>query len=119
MGRPLNDRNFGDAGIAVRIDGHTTAPFAVIIKQVGSKRFMCAENEADKANATECKLVKSNSPGANEMSIVLKPGVWATKISGRKLTGSDGNTYTWDILSGIDDGDTVVDGTGNFDLTDE
>ena len=117
MGRPLNDRNFGDGKILVRINGDATA---VIIKQTGSKTFMCAADYASRANAVECKLVSKLAPAAGECSIVLDAGLsdaaslFVTKISGRKLTASNGEFYTWSL-----DGDES-DSTGDhFDLTDE
>ena len=107
MGRPLNARNFLDAGILVRVNGNADA---VIVKQTGSKRFICADADSG-AGSEECVLVSKDSPAAGECSIVLDTGLYVTKISGRKLTASDGNTYTWSI-----DG---ADGAGHFNLVDE
>ena len=116
MGRPLNARNFLDAGILVRFnDGGGTNVDGVIIKQTGSKRFICADDDAG-TGSEECVLVSKLLPAAGECSIVLDATaeLFVTKISGRKLTASNGETYTWSL------GGVESDSTGDhFDLTDE
>jgi biotin synthase-like enzyme len=105
MGRPLNDRNFGNDGIkiAYKETGETAVADAVIIKQTGSKTFVCATN-ATSNDQEECKLVQkaSGSLADKECSILLTTGVYATKITGRKVRGDDGNVYKWD-LDGAED----------------
>ena len=107
MGRPLNARNFLDAGILIRVNGN---PNAVIIKQTGSKRFICADDDTG-TGSEECVLVSKLSPAAGECSIVLDATaeLFVTKISGRKLTASNGETYTWDLTG--DDG--TADSSGD------
>ena len=64
MGRPLNARNFLDAGIKIRVNGNANA---VIIKQTGSKRFICADDDTG-TGSEECVLVSKDSPAAGECS---------------------------------------------------
>ena len=105
MGRPLNKRNFKDAdGITVNYwDGTANATAGYIVKQTGSKTFLCAGGGAEK----ECTLVSKVPAAGGEMAIILLGGLYVTKISGRKLTASNGETFTWS-LDGLD-GDSSGD----------
>jgi hypothetical protein len=114
MGRPLNKRNFAEAGIMVQfVDAGGANVDGIIYKQTGSKTFICADNDSGESQY-ECRLVSKVPDTAGEMAIVLDSGIYVTKISGRKLTASDGNTYRWDISGGGDD-----KAGGYYDLTDE
>lgn len=98
MGRPLNKRNFKeDGGINVVFGVSSTAGW--IAKQTGSKTFVCTNGTLEE----ECTLVSDAAANAaGECSILLTTGVYATKITGRKVRGSDGNVYKWD-LDGAED----------------
>ena len=115
MGRPLNKRNFKDAeGITVNFwDTEATVPANVtngyIVKQTGSKTFVCGGGEEKE----ECKLVSKVPEAEGEMAIILESGVYVTKIAGRKLTASDGKTYTWSIKT--DAADNKSGGYFNLD----
>jgi hypothetical protein len=113
MGRPLNKRNFAEAGIMVQFHDGSLNTDGIIHKQTGSKTFICADNDSGDSQY-ECTLVSKIPTAAGEMAIVLDAGIYVTKISGRKLTASDGNTYRWDISGG---GDNKAG--GYYDLTDE
>lgn len=101
MGRPLNKRNFGPDGIkiAYKETGETAVEDAVILKQTGSKTFVCDIAGGDGDEREECKLVQKDYLDLDdkECSILLTTGVYATKITGRKVRGSDGNVYKWDL----------------------
>lgn len=127
MGRPLNPRYFGTptaAGDEIKVQFHngTGSVAGWIVKQTGSKRFVCTDGSAE----AECYLVDKASAAiaAGEMTITLKLDdttvVQATKIAGRKITADDGNTYPWNFSTSTTDGaaqveeageDTVIDNT--------
>ena len=120
MGRPLNKRLFTDAAtgataaaneIKVNFHNGSAVVEGTIIRQKGSKKFVCAEPGAADTEVT-CTLTTGKLPAAlsaGEMSISVQ-GVdsetyGVSKISGRKLTvvapsatGSnalDGQSIAW------------------------
>jgi|TARA_B100000073_G_scaffold150375_1_gene123978 hypothetical protein len=120
MGRPLNKRLFTDAAtgataaaneIKVNFHNGSAVVEGTIIRQKGSKKFVCAETGAADTEVT-CTLTTGKLPAAlsaGEMSISVQ-GVdsetyGVSKISGRKLTvvapsatGSnalDGQSIAW------------------------
>lgn len=103
MGRPLNKRNFGQptaGGNEIKVQFHngTSSTNGWIVRQKGSKKFLCS----DGTNEAICFLV-DKAPGAlaaGEMSITVDDNGTArqvTKISGRKLTMDNGATQAWDF----------------------
>lgn len=130
MGRPLNKRFFGanaNNNLRVRFHNGTSSVDGAIVKQKGSKKFVCVD-----ANGTEatCVLTAANNAAlvAGQMSITVTndagTDLFATKISARKITASDGNVYPWTFSSSNTDGSVQVEeaGTnstfaGNVDLT--
>ena len=90
MGRPLNSRNFGDTGdagnqISVSADVGAGAGAGFIVKQKGSKRFLCSVGGTEAV----CALV-TDAPAAGEVRITLADSAagtyYASKISGRTCT---------------------------------
>ena len=90
MGRPLNKRNFGDTGdagqqISVSADVGAGAGAGFIVKQKGSKRFLCSVG----GTTAVCKMV-TGAPGVGEVRITLADSAagtyFASKISGRTCT---------------------------------
>ena len=130
MGRPLNKRFFGTTAvdnIRVRFNNGTSSVDGAIVKQKGSKRFICVDASGNQAT---CMLV-SAADGAiavGEMSIKVKTDagtvVYVTKISGRKVTASDGNVYPWNFSTSTVDNAVQVEEagadevfTGNVDVS--
>jgi hypothetical protein len=118
MGRPINKRFFGaDANDNIRVRFHngTSSVNGAIVRQRGSKRFLCI----DSANVTTvCTLVSKDDANiaANEMSIkvVNDAGtvLYVTKISSRKITASDGNVYPWNFTVSNSDSYVQVEEAG-------
>ena len=152
MGRPLNKRFFGEAGtgptasgneIKVNFHNGTAVKEGYIVKQKGSKKFVCEEIET--AGEFTCTLKTGVLPAAlsaGEMSISFKMDDGETygvsKISGRKVTlaapsatGSnayDGKSVPWNFDADLTDGaaqveeagdDNVLVGTDDDDFTDD
>ena len=96
MGRPLNKRLFGAptaGGNEIKINFHngTAVKEGYIVKQVGSKKFVC--EEIGTAGEYTCTLTTGKLPAAlaaGEMAISFKMDDEETytvsKISGRKAT---------------------------------
>ena len=140
MGRPLNKRLFTDAAdgataganeIKVNFHNGTAVVEGTIVKQKGSKRFVCAETGAADTEVT-CTLVTGKLPAAlssGEMSISVQGADGETygvsKIAGRKLTvvapsltGSnalDGQSLSWDFAAAAS-GKVQVEEAGDDDL---
>jgi|SRR5210317_1506026 hypothetical protein len=103
MGRPLNKRYFGEptaAGNEIKVQFHngTSSVPGWIVKQTGSKRFVCS----DGTNEETCYLV-DKAAGAladGEMSLTVDDNgapKQVVKIAGRKVTLDDGTTQAWDF----------------------
>ena len=129
MGRPTNKRFFGaDANNNIRVRFHngTSSVDGAIVRQRGSKRFVCRDTAGTQAT---CSLV-SKADGsllAGEMSIKVATDaaaiIYVTKISARKITASDGNVYPWNFSSSttddavqIEEAGTGTNFAGNVDL---
>ena len=109
MGRPINKRFFGNDSndnIRVRFHNGTSSVNGAIVKQKGSKKFLCVDASGNQAI---CSLVSAadGSLAAGEMSIKVKNDagtvVYVTKISGHKVTASDGATYPWNFSTSTSD----------------
>jgi hypothetical protein len=103
MGRPLNKRYFGEptaAGNEIKVqfyNGTSSVP-GWIVKQTGSKRFVCS----DGSNEETCYLVDkaAGAIAAGEMSLTVDDNgtpKQVVKIAGRKVTLDDGTTQAWDF----------------------
>jgi hypothetical protein len=118
MGRPINKRFFGaDANNNIRVRFHngTASVDGAIVRQRGSKRFVCVDSAGTQAT---CSLV-SKADGsllAGEMSIKVATDaaavVYVTKISARKVTASDGNMYPWNFSSSSSDAAVQIEEAG-------
>lgn len=148
MGRPLNKRLFGTptaSGNEIKVNFHngTAVKEGYIVKQKGSKKFVCEEIET--AGEFTCTLKTGVLPAAlsaGEMAISFKMDDGETygvsKISGRKATlvapsstGSnayDGQSVAWNFSTSTSDGaaqveeagdDNVLAGTDDDDFTDD
>lgn len=138
MGRPLNKRYFGEptpGGSEIKVNFHdgSSVKEGTIIKQKGSKRFVCAPLGADDTQTT-CTLKTGVLPAAltaNQMSISFKGDDGETygvsKISGRKVTlvapsatGSnvhDGKSVPWNFTANLSDGAAQVEEAGETDAS--
>jgi hypothetical protein len=123
MGRPLNKRYFGppEAGndeIKVQFHDGSNSVAGWIVKQTGSKRFVCSDGSTE----TECVLVDkdSGSLAAGEMTLTLKLDdttvVRAVKISARKITANDGEMYPWNFSTSTTDGAAQVEEAGDDEI---
>ena len=152
MGRPLNKRLFGKAGVGptaagneIKVNFHngTAVKEGYIVKQVGSKKFVCEEIET--AGLFTCTLATGKLPAAltaGEMAISFKMDDGETygvsKISGRKATLAkpsatganlyDGKSVAWSFSTSLYDGAAQVEeagdqntlvGTDDDDFTDD
>ena len=137
MGRPLNKRLFGKAGVGptaagneikVNFHNNTAVKEGYIVKQVGSKKFVCEEIET--AGLFTCTLTTGKLPAAlaaGEMAISFKMDDGETygvsKISGRKATlakpsatganAYDGKSVTWNFSTSVADGAAQVEEAGD------
>jgi hypothetical protein len=130
MGRPLNKRNFGaNANNNLRVQFHngTASVAGAIVKQKGSKKFVCVDDAGVEATCTLVSVADANI-ALGEMSITVTndagTDLFVTKISGRKITASDGNMYPWTFTASNSDAAVQVEEagtdptfTGNVDLT--
>ena len=148
MGRPRNKRLFGTptaAGNEIKVNFHngTAVKEGYIVKQKGSKKFVCEEIET--AGEFTCTLKTGVLPAAlsaGEMAISFKMDDGETygvsKITGRKATlvapsatGSnayDGSSVPWNFSTSTADGaaqveeagdDNTLTGTDDDDFTDD
>ena len=152
MGRPLNKRLFGKAGVGptasgneIKVNFHNGSAVkeGYIVKQKGSKKFVCEEIET--AGEFTCVLKTGILPAAlsaGEMAISFKMDDSETygvsKISGKKATlvkpsatGSnayDGLSVPWNFSTSTSDGaaeveeagdDNTLTGTDDTDFTDD
>lgn len=128
MGRPLNKRYFGPptaGGNEIKVQFHngTASVNGWIVKQKGSKRFLCSDGTVSKL----CKLSTKASALllAGEMSITVKTDattvLQVTKISSKKVTLENGTVIAWNWSNSTTDGkvemeeagaDAVIDATG-------
>ena len=93
--KALEKRNFKEVGGINVVFNVGVAGY--IQKQLGSKEFRCVDDATGDV-ITDCRLVWDGAANAvGEVSIELTTGVYATKITGRKVRGSDGNVYKWDL----------------------
>ena len=127
MGRPLNKRLFGAptaGGSEIKINFHngTAVKEGYIVKQVGSKKFVC--EEIGTGGEFTCTLTTGKLPATltgTEMSISVKGDDGETygvsKIAGRKVTlaqpsatganALDGTSISWNFTTS--DGDYAVE----------
>jgi hypothetical protein len=133
MGRPLNKRLFGTptaGGNEIKVNFHngTAVKEGYIVKQKGSKKFVCEEIET--AGEFTCTLTTGKLPAAlaaGEMSISFKMDDAETytvsKIAGRKVTLSapsatgtnlyDGKSVPWNFSTSVADGAAQVEEAGD------
>ena len=137
MGRPLNKRLFGKAGVGptlagreIKVDFHngTAVKEGYIVKQKSSKKFVCEEIET--AGEFICTLTTGKLPAAlaaGEMAISFKMDDEETytvsKITGRKATlvahsatGTnlyEGNSVPWNFATSTSDGAAQVEEAGD------
>lgn len=130
MGRPLNKRLFGadaENNLRVRFHNGTSSVDGAIVRQRGSKKFVCVDAAGVQATCTLTALPNANLE-VGQMSITVTndagTDLFLTKIAARKVTASDGNTYPWNFSSSNSDDAVQVEeaGTnstfaGNVDLT--
>lgn len=102
MGRPINSRYFGPPTsggeeIKVQFYNGTESVNGWIVKQTGSKRFICSDGTTE----VECYLVPKDSAqlSENEMSISVKDDsgniYQVSKISAKRVTLETGSTSGW------------------------
>ena len=137
MGRPLNKRLFGVANVGpgaatgneikVNFHNNTAVKEGYIIKQLGSKKFVC--EEIGTPGQFTCTLTTGKLPAAlaaGEMAISFKMDDEETytvsKIAGRKVTLSapsatgsnayDGKSVPWNFATSLVDGAAEVEEAG-------
>ncbi len=108
MGRPINKRYFGaDANDNIKVqffNGTASVP-GYIVKQKGSRKFLC---EDASGNTAVCLLTAAASAALadGEMSITVKLDdgtvVQITKISAHRIT-ANGDSYPWNFSTSTTD----------------
>ena len=137
MGRPLNKRLFGVAGVGptaagneIKVNFHngTAVKEGYIVKQKASKKFVC--EEIGTGGEFTCTLTTGKLPAAlaaGEMAISFKMDDAETytvsKIAGRKVTLSapsatgtnlyDGQSVPWNFSTSVVDGAAQVEEAGD------
>lgn len=120
MGRPLNKKYFGppSAGgeeLKVQFHNGTGSVNGWIVKQTGSKRFICSDGSVE----VECYLVPKNSGdlAANEMSLSVKDDsgnvYQVSKISAHRVTVETGSTTAWNFNDSTTDGYAEMEEAGD------
>jgi len=121
MGRPLNKRHFGNPGndgfqIRVTADVGAGAGAGFIVKQTGSKRFLCSVGGSEAV----CSL-GAGAPGVGEVRINVTDSALGTydvtKISGRTCTVaantgtefSTGDKVAWNRDAAVLNESVVID----------
>jgi hypothetical protein len=121
MGRPLNKRNLGDTGdagaqISVTADVGAGAGAGFIVKQTGSKRFLCSVGGTEAV----CSL-GAGAPAVNEVRINVTDSAAGTydvtKISGRTCTVkpqtgtafNEGDKVAWNRSAAVLNESVVID----------
>lgn len=122
MGRPINKRYLGEptpAGTEIKVQFHngTGSVNGWIVRQRGSKRFLCS----DGTDTALCTLVPKASGDllAGEMSITVKDDAEAvhqvTKISANRVTLETGDTMAWSWSDSLLDGYVEMEEGGSDD----
>lgn len=129
MGRPLNKRYFGpptDGGDEIRVlfwNGVASVP-GWIVKQTGSKKFLCSDGTlefecmlSDKDGAVDGSHAKAPEDlNLGEMTITVltdaSDAVQVEKISAHKVTADDGNMYPWVFDANLADGAVQIEEAG-------
>jgi hypothetical protein len=141
MGRPLNKRFFAKADVGPTADGKeikvnfhngSGVKEGFIVKQKGSKRFVCSALDVQDTEHT-CTLATGKLPSAlaaGEMAISFKMDDGETytvsKIAGRRVTLSapsstgsnayDGKSVPWNFTASVVDGAAQVEEAGDDDV---
>ena len=107
MGRPINKRFFGDAGIDVVYNDGLGSAAGVIVKQTGTRTFVIADNSS--ADEVECTLVWKDAdtpatPTSGKFSIAVPgTGTFVKKITAHKIVDDEGTVFTWNATgTGVD-----------------
>lgn len=120
MGRPLNKRFFGEptaGGDQIKVQFHngTASVPGYILRQRGSKKFVCS----DAAGVTAVCVLVDKAAGdllAGEMSITAlndsNDDIRVVKIAGRRMTGNDGASYPWNFSGSLSDGAAQLEEAG-------
>jgi hypothetical protein len=122
MGRPLNKRYFGEptaAGNEIKVQFHngTASVKGWIVKQKGSKRFLCTDGTVEAI----CTLVDKASAALaeGEMSITVKDDAGTAKqivkIAGHKVTVNTGESIAWNFETSTTDEKVEIEEAGDDD----
>lgn len=118
MGRPLNKRLFGvnaNSNIKVQFNDGTGSKPGYIVKQKGSKKFLCSD--AGGTVTAICTLVDKASAAllANEMSMTVQLDnttvEQVTKITAHRVTAGS-VSYPWNFSTSAVDGAAQMEEAG-------
>lgn len=111
MGRPLNDRFFGDPsspGSQLEVEawipgaGSAASPLAWIVKQNSNTTYTVT----DGADVGRCKLQADPVTGPGQMRIVVSPFTGGTEyvriLNAHLVKTFEGNVYSWDAVTAAD-----------------
>ncbi len=117
MGRPINKKYFGaNAGsnFKIHFNNGTTGVVGFIVKQKGSKKFLCQSAAGVRAICHLVDKAQANLlPGEMSMTVKLDNGVTGrvTKITAHRLT-VNGASYTWGFSASTTDNKAQVEEAG-------
>lgn len=102
MGRPINRSNFGpeENKIAIKFHNGSSVVTGHIIKQMGSRTFLCSDGTVEKV----CTLAKTSDEAAALTGNICTIEVettggteYVTRIASNKLTTTAGNQVDWKV----------------------
>lgn len=117
MGRPLNKKYFGAnsaSNIKVQFNNGTSSVPGYIVKQKGSRTFLCQSADGTKA---VCKLVDKSSaallPGEMSMTVKLDNGTveQVTKITAHRIVSAAGE-FPWNFSTSTTDRTVEIEEAG-------
>jgi len=121
MGRPIKKVNLGTYGtniinaIGIRCEAYIVSNQndVLIVKQVGSKRYIVQDTSVGASSNTRAKLVAGTPSATGEMRVTgyvagsaagnlsINSGTakYAAKITQRRFIASDGTRYKWTLVN--------------------
>ena len=121
MGRPIKKVNLGTYGtnvinaIGIRCEAYIVSnqDDVLIVKQVGSKRYIVQDTSVGVSSNTRAKLVATTPAATGEMRVTgyvagsaagnlsINSGTakYAAKITQRRFIASDGTRYKWTLVN--------------------
>lgn len=121
---PINSKNFGTAGIAVKFYNGTTVENGYIVKQTGTTKFKVSDgtntyNVVLATNLAAATNLGIDPSGTNQATIIVagKNGPeHVFKIYSKQVSTLEGNMYPWSLVQSYD-GSYVIEAFDNLTAT--